>query len=749
MTVSKNKAVAQLLESQLQNWEQARGNYEALASVLVKECKVGPYTYRIQFNPARMVSSGAKVDAKTISQRKCFLCAANRPAVQQEVPFGTHYSLLINPFPIFPRHLTIPDKEHVDQRIEGRFGEMLQLAEALSDYTIFYNGPRCGASAPDHQHFQAGSRGFMPIETEWKEQGKHMVTRQGAATLWQLDDPVRSTFVLESGKAADAEILFSTVYQSLPVKEGETEPMMNLLALYDTDKWVIFIFPRDKHRPSCYFAEGEAKLLSSPASVDMGGVFITPVEADFHKITAAHIQQILEEVCLPSTEMDKVAQRIRQANEPKVQVGILSAPSIEFAFSTPYQQEGQPVSGKQKAAFADGQIEWNGKRYDELLFAPLSPDTDSFELTDVVIGINFHWERKENQRFQGALKLIVDNGKLTAVNVIHVEDYLTSVISSEMSATASAELLKAHAVISRSWLLAQLRNTNKQTLPAGETAYTATAEEQIRWYDREDHTLFDVCADDHCQRYQGITRASTPQVREAIEATRGETLMSGNTICDARFSKCCGGAFEEFQYCWEDVKHPYLLKQRDWKADMTLPDLTQEDQAEQWIRTAPDAFCNTTDKQILSQVLNNYDQETTDFYRWKVSYTQEELSELIHRRSGIDFGQILDMIPVARGTSARLWKLKIVGTKRTLTIGKELEIRRILSPSHLYSSAFVIDKEEVSSEGIPGRFTLTGAGWGHGVGLCQIGAAVMGEQGYSYQEILLHYYIGATIEKLY
>ena len=749
MTESKNKAVAQLLESQLQNWEQARGNYEALASVLVKECKVGPYTYRIQFNPARMVSSGAKVDAKTISQRKCFLCAANRPAVQQEVPFGTHYSLLINPFPIFPRHLTIPDKKHVDQRIEGRFGEMLQLAEALSDYTIFYNGPRCGASAPDHQHFQAGSRGFMPIETEWKEQGKHMVTRQGAATLWQLDDPVRSTFVLESGKAADAETLFSTVYQSLPVKEGETEPMMNLLALYDTDKWVIFIFPRDKHRPSCYFAEGEAKLLSSPASVDMGGVFITPVEADFHKITAAHIQQILEEVCLPSTEMDKVAQRIRQANEPKVQVGILSAPSIEFAFSTPYQQEGQPVSGKQKAAFADGQIEWNGKRYDELLFAPLSPDTDSFELTDVVIGINFHWERKENQRFQGALKLIVDNGKLTAVNVIHVEDYLTSVISSEMSATASAELLKAHAVISRSWLLAQLRNTNKQTLPAGETAYTATDEEQIRWYDREDHTLFDVCADDHCQRYQGITRASTPQVREAIEATRGETLMSGNTICDARFSKCCGGAFEEFQYCWEDVKHPYLLKQRDWKADMTLPDLTQEDQAEQWIRTTPDAFCNTTDKQILSQVLNNYDQETTDFYRWKVSYTQEELSELIHRRSGIDFGQILDMIPVARGTSARLWKLKIVGTKRTLTIGKELEIRRILSPSHLYSSAFVIDKEEVSSEGIPGRFTLTGAGWGHGVGLCQIGAAVMGEQGYSYQEILLHYYIGATIEKLY
>ena len=237
-------------------------------------------------------------------------------------------------------------------------------------------------------------------------------------------------------------------------------------------------------------------------------------------------------------------------------------------------------------------------------------------------------------------------------------------------------------------------------------------------------------------------------MQQAIQATRGQVLLYGDKICDARFSKCCGGAFEEFQYCWEDVKYPYLVKQRDSKTIQELPDLRIETEAEQWIRTSPEAFCNTTDKKVLSQVLNNYDQETTDFFRWKVTYQQKELSELITKRSGIDYGQILDLIPMERGTSGRLTKLKIVGTKRTLTIGKELEIRRTLSTSHLYSSAFVVDKKHIE-DGVPSSFTLTGAGWGHGVGLCQIGAAVMGEQGYKYNDILLHYYIGASIDKLY
>lgn len=435
--------------------------------------------------------------------------------------------------------------------------------------------------------------------------------------------------------------------------------------------------------------------------------------------------------------------------EPKVEVGILFEPQIEFVLLGTYQLNGEELSGKQTATFNDGKILWKGRLYDELLFVPTNEQTDSFDLIDVTIGINFHWERKEDQRFLGALKIIVEGKKLTGINVIAIEDYLTSVISSEMSATASLELLKAHAVISRSWLLAQIQKTKDiADTHSNYSAYTETKEELIRWYDREDHTRFDVCADDHCQRYQGITRASTEIVEQAIAATRGQVLTSEGKICDARFSKCCGGAFEEFEYCWEYVKYPYLAKQRDSKTITELPDLRQEAEADKWIRTSPEAFCNTQDKKVLSQVLNNYDQETTDFYRWKVSYTQQELSELILKRSGVDYGQILDLIPIERGTSGRLMKLKIVGTKRTLTIGKELEIRRTLSTSHLYSSAFVADKTEISNN-VPGKFTLIGAGWGHGVGLCQIGAAVMGEQGYAYDEILLHYYIGAEIEKLY
>ena len=435
--------------------------------------------------------------------------------------------------------------------------------------------------------------------------------------------------------------------------------------------------------------------------------------------------------------------------EPKVQVGILSEPQIEFILLNSYHIKGKEIAGRQVVTYVDGQIRWQGHLYDELLFEPMHEESDAFELLNVTIGINFHWERKEDQRFMGALKIIVENEKLTGINVIHVEDYLTSVISSEMSATASLELLKAHAVISRSWLLAQIHKNKAITASQSlYSAFTQTDQELIRWYDREDHTHFDVCADDHCQRYQGITRASTEMLRQAIAATCGQVLMWEGNICDARFSKCCGGAFEEFQYCWEGIKHPYLSKQRDSKTGSGLPDLRVESEADQWIRTSPESFCNTKDKKILSQVLNNYDQETTDFYRWKIEYKQDELSELILKRSGIDYGQILDLIPVERGTSGRLVKLKIRGSKRTMTIGKELEIRRTLSTSHLYSSAFVIDKADIVDD-VPGRFILTGAGWGHGVGLCQIGAAVMGEQGYPYDTILLHYYIGATIDKLY
>ena len=436
--------------------------------------------------------------------------------------------------------------------------------------------------------------------------------------------------------------------------------------------------------------------------------------------------------------------------EPEINVGIVSAKEIHFTLNGHFFAKGETVSGNQVVSFSEGGILWNESLYRELTFTP-QDDQNSFSLYDVTIGLNYHWERQETQVFSGTLKLVVDEEKIVAINILPVEEYLTSVISSEMNANSSMELLKAHAVVSRSWLFAQIEKRKALSgKDEGFFSFTKTKEEYIRWYDREDHTIFDVCADDHCQRYQGITKATNATVAEAVKATRGRLLMYDKTICDARYSKCCGGATEEFENCWENTHYPYLssIRDTDKEENLPLPDLTKEEEAERWIRKAPKSFCDTHDKKILSQILNNYDQETTDFYRWKVRYTQAELAELIRTNTKSDYGDIIDLIPVQRGPSGRICKLKIVGTLKTFTIGKEMEIRRVLSDSHLFSSAFVVDKGEVK-EGIPQNFILSGAGWGHGVGLCQIGAAVMGEKGYSYEEILLHYYKGAEIRKFY
>lgn len=434
--------------------------------------------------------------------------------------------------------------------------------------------------------------------------------------------------------------------------------------------------------------------------------------------------------------------------EPEISVGIVNAQEIHFTLNARFLAKGETVSGNQQVSFEEGGILWNGNVYRELTFIPLDEDS-SFSLYDVTIGINFHWERQETQSFIGTLKLVVYEGKITAINILPAEDYLTSVISSEMNATSSLEFLKAHAVVSRSWLLAQIEKRKAMSKKQGDFfSFVKTDTEYIRWYDREDHTIFDVCADDHCQRYQGITKATNQSVAEAVKATRGQVMMYKNSICDARFSKCCGGITEEFDTCWENKKYPYLTAVRDDKNDAAMPDLTIEEEADKWIRSTPDGFCNTHDKHILSQILNNYDQETTNFYRWKVRYTQEELAELIRTNTKCDYGQIIDLIPVERGKSGRISKLKIVGTLKTLIIGKELEIRRTLSDTHLFSSAFVVDKGPQQDD-VPAWFELTGAGWGHGVGLCQIGAAVMGEKGYNYNDILLHYYKDADIRKLY
>lgn len=399
------------------------------------------------------------------------------------------------------------------------------------------------------------------------------------------------------------------------------------------------------------------------------------------------------------------------------------------------------INGDVSVQYADGGILFNGVRYSVLRLTPVSESECFFTLCDVTIGVEFHWQRKEAQSFKGGIEFYAADGTVTVINDINAEEYLKSVISSEMNAHASLELLKAHAVISRSWLIAQISKKGTDAKNGGK-GMRADGNEIVKWYDRDDHNLFDVCADDHCQRYQGITKAYIPTVKRAVEETRGEVLVSDGEICDARFSKCCGGATEEFGYCWEDKDVEYLKGVRDSADEAQLPDLTTECEAEKWIAAEPEAFCNTSDGEILRQILNDFDMETNDFYRWQVRYSQQELSDIVRERSGIDFGTIESLTPLERGVSGRISRLRIDGSKRSMIIGKELEIRKTLSQSHLYSSAFTVKREN-------GDFVIYGAGWGHGVGLCQIGAAVMGSKGYGYREILAHYYKGARVEAVY
>jgi len=447
--------------------------------------------------------------------------------------------------------------------------------------------------------------------------------------------------------------------------------------------------------------------------------------------------------------------------EPTITVGVLTAPAVEFEGEFDVAGSGEALRGPARASVFGGAVvvECGGDRsvFDSgLLLRPSGGERASFVIRGVVIGIRFHWERKEDQRFTGALRLVVNGGDLVAINIVPLEQYLASVISSEMSAASSLDLLKAHAITSRSWLLAQIQRSGELREGGGKRRRTVSrqGDRLVRWYDREEHELYDVCADDHCQRYQGVTKSFTGAVRQAVEQTRGQVVMHEGRICDARFSKSCGGITEPFGNVWEPVEVPYLVNVADIPRTDPLPDYlagpdaSTEGLADRWIRSSPPAFCNTADTRILSQVLLKYDQETTDFYRWKVEYTQDYLSALVREKSGIDFGAIRDLVPVERGPSGRLTLLRIVGEKRTLTIGKELEIRRTLSPSHLYSSAFVVDSYDITGT-VPGRFVLTGAGWGHGVGLCQIGAAVMGDRGYSPEAILSHYFPGTSISTLY
>ena len=756
----REKGLTDFFHNQLNQWKDVAKRFEELVGVQTRE--VG--SALAQFNPARLVSTGAKIDKATLAKRPCFLCEKNRPVEQIVLPFGEGFDILVNPFPILPVHFTIPSCHHQLQAIVENYVQIHRLLRVYPQLMVFYNGPKCGASAPDHLHFQAGTSGILPLQRDWQrlyETSVPLLKLNDAEGIYEIKDYICPALAIVSHTEKHDVELFSCLYEALPMKEDETEPMMNIVAWRNGEAFISVVFPREKHRPDCYSAEGEAQCLVSPGSLDMAGLLILPRQSDFEGMTSERAKAVLREVSLSDEAMAEVVKRIRNKavdltfddwkQEPIVSVGIVSGDEIRFQLNGTYTIGNKEVTGKQIVKFKDGQILWDSAAYQELCFTPQNDDI-SFTLEDVTIGVDFHWERKEAQTFLGKLRFVVDGDKLWAINELPVERYLASVISSEMSATSSLELLKAHAVISRSWLLVQMRRRKaiEMGVQTASAPVKVSDEEGVVWYDSDAHTLFDVCADDHCQRYQGITKATSPHVEEAIKATRGQLLMNGKEICDARFSKCCGGVSEEYEYCWDNTHKPYLLSVVDNAPLGTAPaiDLTDEKTAQEWILSSPEAFCNTKDAAVLGQVLNNYDQETQDFYRWTVDFAQSELTELIRRKSGLDFGEIIDLQPLERGKSGRITRLKIVGTKLTRIIGKELEIRRTLSESHLYSSAFVVERSEVVNN-VPQHFHLVGAGWGHGVGLCQIGAAVMGEKGYLYTEILHHYYQNAAIEAQY
>ena len=758
------------VRDQLSVWPLAAANFRALKDAQTRELPVGGLTVRIQHNPARIRSSAAKVDKASIEARSCFLCADARPKEQRTLKFegrkGRKYDILVNPYPIFPGHLTIARDRHVDQSIWKCLTDMADLAHHYTGLTVFYNGPRCGASAPDHMHFQACPRGMLPLENAVDRQldthGEDLafLTSVKEAQLFHYKQFTRGVFVLRARTSKSLAKLFYRLLDCVPTPEGETEPMFNLLMWYKSlaggrrpagnthglaaFEYRAIVLLRGAHRSHHYFDEGPDHLTMSPGCADMAGLFIAPQAEDYAKLDSRLLTEMLSEVSVsPAIEKDVLWRLTR--SQQTLQVGILSGKEIVFEIIS-------DGAGPQKVSYQEGKINYNGVLYDELFFEASTPSTlfaePTFILHDVVIGVDFHWERRQSQQFAGSLKFIIEKNQVVAVNVIGVEDYLLSVISSEMKATAGLEFLKAHAVISRSWVLAQIAHRAHPTRSAGidfkelnnvpalvtsleqrrETALAGgeAADETVieKWFDHSDHKHFDVCADDHCQRYQGLTLAIGKTVRQAIDQTWGEVLTSDGELCDARFSKCCGGRTELFSTCWEDKDEPYLV---------SLPDTPDHGDG--------DPFCDTHDETVLRQVLNDYDLETKDFYRWTEEYGVEELSALIARRSGIDIGTLTALEPLETGPSGRIKKLRIVGTKQTLTVGKELMIRKFLSESHLKSSAFTATFTP------DGKVRLDGRGWGHGVGLCQIGAAVMGSRGYSYREILSHYYPGAQLTR--
>lgn len=728
--------IDKFVKDQLSVWPLAAENYRSLKKAGSKVLSIGGLPVTVQLNPCRRISSEASLDKESINRRPCFLCPENRPAEQTNMEFegrkGRRYRVTLNPYPIFPSHLVISSFEHTPQSIWHRYQDLLDFVRENNEYLGFYNGPESGASAPDHMHFQACPQGLTPLQNRVDEllaagddKTLDYLTNVKEARLFHLNEYARGVFVLCGATAKSTAKLFYRLLDCAPVPDGSSEPKMNIIAWCHEGEYRTAVIFRERHRPHNYSSSGADHLAMSPGCADLAGVYVTTREEDFDKLDAGLLSQVVREVAASEETEKEIIWRLTRSQR-RLEVGIMSGSEIEFEIIS-------DGAGRQKVEYSQGRISYNGALYDELVFEAQTEATmfaePSFILYGVTIGVDFHWERKVTQKFAGTLKFIVDGGKVTAVNIVGVEDYLLSVISSEMKASAGLEFLKAHAVISRSWVMAQVEHRQSHVSRTPEPSCPVSepvegAEEYIKWFDHDDHTLFDVCADDHCQRYQGLTMAVGDTVRKAVDQTLGLVLTSEGKICDARFSKCCGGRMELFSTCWEDKDYPYL---------QPLPDTAD-------CVEGGDVFCDTKDEKILSQVLNDYDLETRDFYRWRTEYSRTEVSDLVRRRSGMDFGTIRDLVPVERGPSGRLKRLKVVGDKKTMIIGKELIIRRWLSDSHLKSSAF-----EVHWDG--DHLTLDGSGWGHGVGLCQIGAAVMAAKGYTFDRILLHYYPGSTLER--
>lgn len=704
--------IRKFIDTQLSAWPFAAENFRRLKETETRSLATSPRPFSLQHNPARAVSTGADTTASAIASRPCFLCAGNRPAEQISLPFGGDYEILVNPYPIFPDHLTIAATKHTPQHFDC--ATMIRLAKALDGFTIFYNGPRCGASAPDHSHFQAAPSRCFPV---WND----LPDKQYADVA--IFDILPGCISVLSDDSSIHEAALDRILSGLP-SAGADEPDVNILTCRHGGKFRSVIFPRRRHRPLCFGTEDDpgARMIS-PASIDMAGVIVTPRRSDFMALSA-------DEVCQIINETGFSAEELRGFLTPRLNVGIVEADTLMIRFSSPFTaDDGSIYSGTR--TFTPGDA--------PLRLKPSEPNA-TFTIMNVTIGIDFHWQRHENQTFRGELHLIADNGHLHAVNRIDVESYLESVISSEMNAGAPTEFLKAHAVISRSWVLAQINPPED----LADTPCTVSDAETVCWTDHAAHSLFNVCADDHCQRYQGCTKVTTEAARMAVEATRGMVLTSDGELCDTRFSKCCGGITEIFSTCWQPVDKPYLRSFTD-SPDNIRADVSREPDAENWITSHPDAFCADPPESVLATVLNDYDRSTPHLYRWTVEYTADELAAIVAERTGSDFGRIRSLTPLHRGPSGRIDRLRLSGTKKERIIGKELEIRRSLSRSHLYSSAFIAEGLDPDPDGIPSRWRLRGAGWGHGVGLCQIGAAVMASRGYSFRSILSHYFPGSQL----